>query len=443
MRITNSRTWDLLRTGYWFLPTAMAVGSVGLAYGLGSADRALGETRLWWALAVADPEGARELLSTCASCAVTFAGVAFSITIVALALAASQLGSKVLRTFMRDPGSQVAVGAFVASFIYSLLVLRTTRGRNGAEDAFVPALSATLALVLTVSSVGMLVYFLHHVATIIQVEHVVSEVALDLRTTIEQVYSEEGDRRDAPPGDDPVPSVAPRGPCARITSPLAGYLQMIDEEAVLKTSVAGDFSVRILHRPGEFIPEGMVLAEVSPADAMDRGAARELRSAFSIGRYRTIVQDIEFGIDQLVQIAIRALSPGINDTLTAISCMNWLEAALRTLGRRKAPLAELRDERGQARVVVRWVTPGEIADAAFHPLRRASRSNAAAAFRLLGVLAAVGEVCLDSELRRALRHHADLVAREAEEGLPSEGDRVEAARRYRAAVVSLAGHPGG
>jgi uncharacterized membrane protein len=436
MTVWIPKAWDKLRTGYWFLPTAMATASVGLAYGMGAADRALGGARLWWGLAPSGPEDAREVLSTCASCVVTFAGVAFSITVVALALAASQLGSKVLRTFMRDLGNQAVLGAFVASYIYSLLVLRTTRGRDGGEDAVVPALSVTLALVLTTASVGMLVYFLHHVATMIQVEHVVSEVASDLRETIERLYSEEADVPSAPTWSAP-------GPPALVATPREGYLQMVDAEAVLEAAAAGDFAVRILRRPGDFVPGGEVLAEAWPADRLTPAAARDIRSAFSIGRYRTIVQDVEFGIDQLIQIAIRALSPGINDTLTAISCMNWLEAALRTLARRKAPPAELRDARGLARVAVRRASPGEIADAAFHPLRRASRSNAAATHRLLGVLAGVGQVCLDPDLRSALRRHADLVGREAEAGLLSDEDRIEAGRRYQTTVAALGARPEG
>jgi uncharacterized membrane protein len=431
MRFWVSKVWDRIHTGYWFLPTAMAAVSIALAYGMDAADRAFRGGPTWWALAAGGPEGARALLSTSATSLVTFAGVAFSITIVALALAASQLGSKVLRTFMRDSGNQSALGVFIASTLYILLVLRATPGRSIGENADVPVLSVALALVLTVASIGMLVYFLHHVATIIQVEHVVSAVALDLQEAIERMYPGRGEESETDP--------EPRGSTAAVTSDRSGYLQMLDEEAVLAIAAAGDFEVRILRRPGEFFPEGEALAEAWPADRLTPAAARKLRSAFSVGRYRTVVQDVEFGIDQLVQIAIRALSPGINDTLTAISCMNWLEAALQTLARRKPPSPVLRDGRGRSRVVIRRASPRQVADAAFNLLRAASRPNAVAVHRLLDVIAAVGRVCSNAEFRSALRCHADLIARNAAEGLPSEEDRREAERRYREAVDALGG----
>lgn len=437
MTSSLSRIWDRIHSGYWFLPSSMALGAALLAYGTVTLDRAAYEGAAMAWLVTESPSGGRAVLSTTASSLVTVAGVAFSITVVALALAASQLGSKVLRTFMRDSGNKTALGTFVAAFIYCVLVLRTIRGgEEGGGTAFVPTISIAVAILLTVLSIGMLVYFLHHVATSIQAEHVVAEVADDLRNAVERLYPERigGERTQPLEASEPE---WPKGTPANVASEESGYIQAVNGERLLKLAVDENLFIRLLCRPGQFVCENVPLAQLHPAERASPALVRKIRHAFELGRQRTTFQDVEFGVDQLAQIALRALSPGVNDTLTAIACMDWLEAELRRYAGRREPSPFRTGSDGRVRLIVRLLGPEELAHAAFAPLRRAARGNAAATHRLLALLVGVAEVCEHPRLKGYLRFHADQVARGARDSLASDADRQEAESRYQAALKAL------
>lgn len=180
--------WEYLRGTYWAVPSAMAVAAAGLSFGAIQLDEFTTTTvldRLSWVY-TGGPEGARAVLSTIASSMITVAGVTFSITIVALTLASQQFGPRLLRNFLRDPGNQIVLGTFVSTFIYCLLVLRTVRGSD--EEEFVPHLAVTLGVGLAMLSLGVLIYFIHHVATSIQAARIIANVAEDLEGAINQLF---------------------------------------------------------------------------------------------------------------------------------------------------------------------------------------------------------------------------------------------------------------
>ncbi len=185
-----AQLWESLRTSYWFVPTVMTAGAVGLSFASVHLDQVV---KAEWVRAVGwiwagSPEGARQVLSTIAGSMITVAGVAFSITIVALTLASTQFGPRLLRNFVRDLGNQVVLGTFVSTFVYCLLVLRTVRGGDVAE--FVPYLSVTLGVAFALASLGVLIYFIHHVSGAIQAEHLIASVADELEDAIERMFPE-------------------------------------------------------------------------------------------------------------------------------------------------------------------------------------------------------------------------------------------------------------
>jgi uncharacterized membrane protein len=270
--------WDTLRSSLWFVPALMIAMATGLSFVLialdrGGAQQVMAKTGWVWG---GGPEGAREVLSTIAGSMITVAGVVFSITIVAFQLASSQFGPRLLRNFMRDTGNQVVLGTFIATFLYSLLVLRTVRG--GDSDEFVPYLSVALAIVLAVVSLGVLIYFIHHVSVSIQAAHVIAVVSAELAHAIERLFPEklghgvpEGRmRKEADLPGDFAYTAHP------ITAADSGYLQRIDTEKLMAVAKAHDLLLDLPYRPGHFVEQDstVVLAWRTDERAVDKANQR-------------------------------------------------------------------------------------------------------------------------------------------------------------------------
>ena len=431
--------WELLRTSYWFVPTLMTAGSIGLSFVSVHFD---GQVSLKWVRAVGwiwagSPEGARQVLSTIAGSMITVAGVTFSITIVALTLASSQFGPRLLRSFVRDFGNQVVLGTFVSTFVYCLLVLRTVRGGEGAEE-FVPYLSVTLGVAFALASLGVLIYFIHHVANAIQAEHLIASVAHELRDAIGHMFPEElgGPGPDA--HVDPKEALAElETEGALIEAGQSGYVQAIDDEELMAIACAEDLVLELLRAPGRFVIEGTALVRVWPPGNVSGDLADRLRKAFILGRRRTPTQDPEYAVHSLVEIGVRALSPGINDPFSAMTCLDWLGAALSELARRKIPSRYRNDDQGRLRVIADGTTFPEMADASFNQIRQYGRSSVSVLLRLLDTIATIALDIRRPEDRVCLREHADQVARDARETLFNELDLHEIEQRHAAALKAL------
>lgn len=441
MRTRLIGLWDSIRSSFWFVPTLLALGAVAAAFGMVALDRAVKGS---WIEAVGwtytgGPEGARLLLSTVASSVITVAGVVFSITIAALTLASAQFGPRLLRNFIRDTGNQVVLGTFIATFLYCLLVLRTIRDVDDAK--FVPHLSVTLGILLATLSLGVLIYFIHHIATSIQVSHVIAGVSRDLEDAIDELFpskigQEPGEREDErgaadiPPRFDRDASVVP--------SNNSGYLQGVDDARLMQIAVARNLLLRVVHRPGDFIVEGRPLACVLPPAHRDETLRDEINEAFLLGMQRTLTQDIEFAVNQLVEVAVRALSPSVNDPFTAMSCIDHLGAALAHLARKPFPSRLRYDEDGTLRVIAEPITYAGIVDAAFHPIRQYGRTSAPVTIRLLEILAVIAMDAFRAEDRATLLRHAALAERGSRDGLPEAADREDVRDRYRVVLRLLA-----
>jgi uncharacterized membrane protein len=421
------QAWADLMASFWLRPAAMTVAAIFLAVALIGTEGSvwLPDGLKDWVYA-GGTAGARDVLGTIAAATIGVAGTTFSITVAALTLASNQMGPRLLRNFTRDAGNQYALGALLSTFAYALVALRSVH--EAEEGEFVPQLAVSVGLLMAFGCVGVLIWFLHHVATSISVDRVVALVHRDLAAALEAAA---GDASDLPP------MAAPAGPAASLAASGSGYLRVLDEDSLADWAAERDARLWLRLRPGDFVFAGTSVADVVPARLREEAQGR-LDAALSLGDARSVEQDLEFAVRQLVEIALRALSPGINDPFTAIAVLDRLGAALCSLAGRSLPSTQVQRE-GVTRLV-RPVTdyPG-LVDTMFHMLRQAAETQPAVLIRLLEVLDAVGEVDRDPARRSVLRRHLDL-AREA--GL--SGTRDEAARdallaRHEAALARLAG----
>lgn len=434
--------WESLRTSFWFVPSLMALAAAGLSAGTvaldgGPVGAKLAESAGWlWS---GGPDGARALLSTVASSMITVAGTVFSITIAALTLASSQFGPRLLRNFTRDVGNQVVLGTFVATFLYCLLVLRTVRSQ--AEGGFVPYLSVTCGMLLAVASIGVLIFFIHHVTASIQAESLAAAVGAELRGDIARLCPP------APPGPgdaEPGPPAMPpqREGCA-VRAAGSGYVQGVDRDGLVAAAEEGDLLVQVLRRPGDFVSRGDALLRAwAPEGSLPEDRAARLRGAFSLGPNRTPTQDVRYGVRQLTEIATRALSPGINDPFTAMGCTDWLADALAEMAASGEPSGVWRGAGGRPRLLEEPVGFAELAGLSVEPLRTYGADSAMVVVHLLHALARLAERVDRPSHRAALLREAELTAAAArgELGLEADLQRVQEALDQ---VRALVADPGG
>lgn len=368
--------WEDLRSSLWFIPTLLVAGAVVLAVGLIEVDSPSNCGRLaerWPRLFGAGAEGSRGLLSAIASSMITVAGVTFSITVVALALASSQYTSRILRNFMRDRANQAVLGVFVGVFAYCLVVLRTIRG--GEEGVFVPSLAVLVAVPLAFVAIGFLIYFIHHVAASIQASSIIEAVAGETLQAVDRLFPAEVgeaavERVDN--GDGPDLAAQPWG---TIPARKTGYIQGVDADALFEVARERGTVLRMERGIGEFVIEASPLASVAGKES-DEESVRKLNAAYTVGPHRTVQQDAAYGIRQIVDVALKALSPGINDTTTAINCVDFLGAILARLATRSIE-TPYRSDGGQLRVITRGPTfPGLLAEA-FDQIRQNAEGNVA------------------------------------------------------------------
>lgn len=441
MRTRTLRFWDSLRSSYWFVPAGMMLAAVGLALATTWLDEALhrpGGSMRWleW-IWPGGADGAREVLSIIAATAINVAGVTFSITIVALTLASSQFGPRMLRNFMRDTGNQVVLGTFVATHVYCLLALRTVQ--SAADRHFVPHVSLLTGLVLGLVSLCVLIYFIHHVASSIRAETLIANVAEDLHQAIGEIFPDEIGEP-APREERQLPTGEP----APVRAVGRGYIQALDHEALLALATEEDLVLRLDHHPGDFISEGDVLAQVWPAERCGAAIRERIAQSCLLGRHRTQIQDVEYSLHQLVEIAVRALSAAYNDPFTAMSCLDWLGSVLSRLARCELPSAWRSDSTGRLRVIAHATLYADLADTAFNQIRQNGRKSVSVVLRLLTVIGRVAAHVTRSGDREALRRHADLVLQDARDEITNQNDLREVELRYLETLQVLeAGERGG
>ncbi|MEO6745807.1 MAG: DUF2254 domain-containing protein [Caldimonas sp.] len=434
--------WERLHSSFWFLPSLMAAAAGVLALAAVALDRIATDRwlqGLGWVYS-GGAEGASLVLSTIAGSMITIAGVVFSMTLVSLSLASSQLGPRLLRNFMRDTANQVVIGTFVATFVYCLLVLRTIRRAD--ETAFVPHLAVTFGVLLALVGLAVLIYFIHHVAVSIQADEVIGRVARELFDGIERLFPAQighaGDRAsppspitEAPPGFD--------GEAVDVRAAEDGYLQLIDARGLMALAVEAEIRIRLHIRPGNYIIKDQTLATVTPAGRVDDAVSERLNGALVLGNQRTSAQDVEFAILQLVEIAVRALSPGINDPFTAVTCIDRLGSALCRLARRDLPSAWREDHAGVIRVIAPKISFADIVGTALNQIRQHARNDVAVTLRLLEAIEVVAASARTAQDRSVLRRHAQMILEGAGDAFAAAHDRRDLEQRHESCLRALRG----
>lgn len=432
---------DALRTTLWFVPSILVLAAVALFVLTYALDRAADAGRLdvpsWVNTGSAD--AARTILTAIAAAVITVVGVVFSVTILALTLASTQFGPRMLRNFIRDRGIQVTLGIFVATFVFSVLALASVTSEPGGE--FVPHISVTVALALTLLDLGVLIYFIHHVATSIQLTEVVHGIARDLDRVLSDLGSEVSVTDPMPAS---VPSLVSSAELLRrldtegveIAATASGYLQAIGHEGIVRIASVNDAVVRMAHRPGHFVVRGRPLAVVWPPAAVP-AIASALERAQSIGPHRTLQQDLQFAIDQLVEISLRALSPAVNDTFTALTCIDWLGDALCKLTAIGIPAGVHYDDRGRVRLVEVPLRYERVLNRAFDKIRQSGRGMPAVGIRQLENLAKIAEYTTGGDQQHLVTRQATMILRAADEAVPEPHDRRDIHNAYDQVLAAI------
>ena len=444
---------EALRNNLWLIPAIESVAAVGLFALTLSIDQGASRHAITlpsWVIS-GSPDAARQILAALAAAIITVVGVVFSIILVVLTLASTQFGPRMLRTFIRDRGTQFTLGTFVATFFYSVLVLISI------GSTFVPHLSVTVAVAATAVDLGVLIYFIHHTATAIQLPAVIASIAHDLSSAID-AEAAPGPAGGSPAAGRSLSGVAPvNGPSAEVllarldrsgrvvTAPTSGYLRLIRHATLVRIAAEYDAVIRLHYRPGHFLTKGHPMATVWPPEA-SVAVGRRLESVHITGPLRTLRQDIAFGIDQLVEIAIRALSPAVNDTFTALTCIDWLGDSLCKIAVDWRPQSCHRDGLGTIRLITAPVSYERLVQRSFEKIRQAADGMPAVLIRQLDALSTIMAAAPPGR-SQVLLDQAAMIARVSARTVPEPADQADVAARHEAllALHERAAHrqPGG
>jgi uncharacterized membrane protein len=391
---------ERVRSSYWFLPALLTVGAVLLSLLLTTVDRATAAAPVWlgWAYG-GGADGARALLSAVAGSMITVVSVTFSVMVVALTVSSQHFGPRLLRSFMRDRPAQLVLGIFTGTFAYCLMVLRTVQGDGGdLYQRFIPHFAVAGAVVLALVAVGALIYYVHHIALSMQVTEITKRIGHELEQAIERLYPDAiGSAAEGVSHPPSVPADA-----VRVRASGIGYVQDIDEGALFRMASDRQTTIWLEARPGDFVAKGDVIGALYPATGDPRTSANSVSNAYVIGSERSVEKDAGFAVQQLVEIALRALSPGVNEPFTAIAAIDWLGGPLAALAERRLPSATRTDDSGRVRVVTAPRTFVALLREAFEPIALHAARNPDVVGRLLEALARLASVAQRVEDRQAI-----------------------------------------
>ncbi len=407
--------WARLNANYWFYPATFAILAAMLAVAMVYLDRngfAEFLNNYEWLVPVR-PKGAADILTVMAATMIGVASTVFSITLVAVTYASGNYGPRLLTNFLEDKGNQISLATFIGTFVYSLIVLRSVRAEDESASTttdavatalpgFAPQLSLLVAYVLVTMCVVVLVFFLHHVPSSIRINKVLEQIGRRLLEAVRETYPVEdsfSDARESEGGE-------------TITAWATGYVQLIDFEDLERKArdCGGVFSLRV--RTGDFVHRGLPLMDVKSAEA---GILEEsIREDFTLGPVRTPEQDPQFLIDELVEIGLRALSPGINDPFTAITVLHWLGAAISEIGRRDLRKDVCGEDAEDCPVIPCPDGFDHYVGRGFSSIRSAVAASSNASLIMLDVLEKAAGPISDERRRQQLRRQGRLLLEQAE-----------------------------
>lgn len=423
--------WTAVSASFWFLPYIIVTCAIALGIGLAQIrPMALDQWLLTFPrLFGASPAGAREMLSTIAGSMISVVGIVFSMTLVALALASSQYSSRVLRTFMRSRITQVSIGVFAGIFVYCLIVLRGVHGQDG--QVLVPVAAVSVAALLAIVGVAVLIFFIHHIALSIQAATILASIADETIGAIAILFPcEKEDERahDDAADDDPTAGLGEPGCRHTILAPRSGYIQSIDEGALMQFGRRHGAVTRIERGVGQFVVANTCILTVSTVPVPDDEVRRELLKAIAISAYRTVEQDPAFGIRQIVDVALKALSPGMNDTTTAVMCLDYLGTILASLAPRAIPSPYRRVD-GKLTVIAKGPGFRALVCEAFDQIRRSAGGNVSILLRMIGTIEIIASLTCRRERHQDLAEQLGFLIELSERTVAAPQDRATLRRR--------------
>lgn len=433
MKAKSSVLVDQVTNSYWFVPAMMTAGAFALSILTLWIDDILRarESPVWFDVLIysGGPDGAREVLSVVAGSMITVAGVVFSITIVALTLASSQFGPRLLASFMSDRGNQLTLGTFVATFLYALMVLRTVR--TGDVER-VPHLSVAVALLLAIAGLSVLIFYIHHISVMIQAPNLIAAISREVQDYTSRLFpSIDGIEHAHALAGRPSP---PSGfdTAKRIESRSSGYVEAVDIGGLLSLATDHDLIIRLETRPGKFVVQGSLVAQVWPMANLDEKSAKKVARTITVGSRATATQDIEFPLKQLAEIAVRSLSPGINDPYTASSCIDHLSIGLCSLAERELPPVGISDEEGRLRLLMGAPLEFDaLVEDAFDQIRQNAAHHTVVYVGLLDAMARVVDRVSSIDRLQPLTSQSDLIFEQSRDLLPTAADHEAVAAAYR------------
>ena len=440
-RVAARYRWDRLRVSFWFTPALMALGAVLLAWFVywldGRIPNQLLQNSRFILAGTADT--LRSSLLNIAGTVLATAGVVFTLLTLPLSTVAAQYGSRLLRLFLGDRTAQFVLGMFVATFVYCLAAALSIPSGNGARES--PQLTGTVGLYLMLATFATLILLVQHISTMLQAPNIAAAAGLELLDVVRAAKTAEA-ARDAN-GIDEFPSrtdtLSPLTTTASypvyVTD--AGYIQYIDPAILLTLAQENDLFIRLLHKPGSFVRPGDEGALVWPAERINPQNDKLIRRAFQLGNVRTPTQDIVYAVNQLTEMAVRAMSPAINDPFTAMTCLDHLGDGLATFIQQGENDTQYHDQDGTLRLVLERATFADLLGAAFDMLRHASCDNASVLLHMVAVIDRIGRETQAPAARQQLLHHVGLIQAESQAAALIEEDRRRIAQSGAAASMRL------
>ena len=372
---------------------------------------------------------AQAILGGIAASIMTVVSIVFAILLMTLTLASMQFSPRIIVSFSKDRVTQWTLGIFLGTFCYCMAALPGARSR---PTPFEPDLTVLGAMLLAVACVGWLLFFIHHIAHAISVNQIVDRIAAETESIVDELMP--WPRR-------PIRTWEPLEPiewAPAVPSEISGYIRVVDTKLLVQAAKNYHVKIRVARRVGQFVPAGIPLVEVSKTDRVTAEAEDDIRGAFDLGAFRTLQQDVECGVLQIVDIALKAISPAVNDPSTAIGCVDQLSRVLIRFASRQPPEGQLYDPPGVLRVSLQWIDFDRLLESAFEQIRMYSKSDVAVSLRLLRALRDIAIAAPVEEFRRSLLEAGKRVVAGCEERL---GEDELGHLRVRLAALDTAAGP--
>ncbi len=422
--------WSELKATFWLIPVVTIIISIVLSISLVYIDGFVtipkeGLARFFF---VSSSDSARSILTTISGAMMGVAGTVFSITLVALTLASSQFGPRLIKNFMYVRLNQIVLGSYISTYLYCLLVLNAVKEVD--DYTFIPAISILVAIIAAITNIILLIIFIHQIAISIQADKVISDISdfisKQVETLFPQTIAEENEKSEKP---DVATAISGYQKEVLIKSPKSGYLQYVDGETLMEIVTKKDAILQLHYRPGGHLVEGLEIGRIFTNVSWEDNEIDEIRGQFVIGATKTSQQDLEFSIHQMVEIAARALSPGVNDPYTAMTCIDNLTAIMCYLAKAQFPSGYRYEKNGTLRLILDTLDFEGVLDAAFNQIRQFSGGSPAVVIRLMEAMITIHSFTNKKSHRKAVLKHAHMVLRTGKATMKEKNDLKDLKRR--------------